>query len=111
MARTNVYYEHNRVISPIEITAENFYAAGSAPGGETVAVTVDVVHEVQLADREGNLVVLHFNVPSPAAGTFAKTRQFTPTGGGNMPAGLFTQDIKDNGDTYRNLLGLPQDAG
>ena len=117
MGKTNVFYEHNRVVSLITVTEEGIFHTGQLPDDISGAeLDVEIIHEVQLADREGNLIVLHFNVPKAKdsdrneAVYDGKTRNFSDTDDNTMPSGLFTTDIKNNANSYRNLLQFPAGA-
>lgn len=118
MARTNVFYEHNRVTSLITVTEEGIFHDGQVPEDVqgSAELDVDIVHEVQLSDREGNLIVLHFDVPKAKDSSRAevpyasKERKFSDTSDNEMPSGLFTTDIKSASDGIRTLLQLPSGA-
>ena len=117
MARTNVYYEHNRVTSEVTISDEGLFHTDDLPDDlGTAQLDLEVVHEVQLADREGNLIILHFNVPKAqnkdreVEAYDGKGRKFSDISDNSMPSGLFTTEIRDNGNTYRSLLQLPNGA-
>ncbi len=117
MGRTSVFYEHNRVVSDITVTEEGIFHINELPDDISGAeLDVEIVHEVQLSDREGNLIVLHFNVPQAMdedrslAAYANKTRNFSDPSSNTMPSGLFTTDIKDIADGYRSLLQFPSGA-
>lgn len=118
MPQTNVFYEHNRVTSLITVTEEGIFHDGQVPNdvAGSAELDVDIVHEVQLSDREGNLIVLHFDVPKAMDSTRAevpyeaKARNFSDTGDNEMPSGLFTTDIQSAAAGTRTLLQLPSGA-
>lgn len=118
VATTNVYYQHNVVTSTIVATEEGIFQAGQVPGdiSSDPQITIQVVHEVQLTDRAGNLIVFHFDVPKAkdsnrnvidyAAGN--KTRTFSSTTDNQMPTGLFTAVIKKRGEDTRSIMQFPK---
>jgi hypothetical protein len=115
---TNVYYQHNSVKSTVVVTEEGLFHENEVPqdlsGG--VELTVEVVHEVQLTDRSGNILILHFDVPKAQDATRVETsyankvRSFSDTSDNEMPPGLYTTSIKGKGDLTRSTLQLPAGA-
>lgn len=117
MAETNVFYEHNRVVSDITLTEEGIFHIEQLPDDISGAeLDVEIVHEVQFSDRAGNLIALHFNVPKAmdedrnVADYEGKTRKFSDSGDNTMPSGLFTSDIQNKGNTVRSILSFPSEA-
>lgn len=117
MGRTSVFYEHNRVVSEITVTEEGIFHKDQLPNDISGAeLDVDIVHEVQLSDREGNLIVLHFNVPKAMDASRSETayankiRSFSDNNDNTMASGLYTQTIKENADKVRQVLEFPSEA-
>lgn len=123
---TDVYFEHNRVVSEVHVTEEGlFISSKTNPSNDlpndissSARLTVDVVHEVQLVNRAGDLLILNFDVPKamnssrvtidyPIAGPPGKERVFTDTTNNSMPTGVFNDVKKAKGDTIRNVGGFP----
>lgn len=123
---TDVYYEHNRVVSEVHVTEEGLFLSSKTDPANDIPsdissparLTVDVVHEVQLVNRAGSLIILNFDVPKamdinrvtidyPIAGPPGKERVFTNVSNNSMPTGAFNANKQAKGDTIRNVGGFP----